>query len=282
MDTPFDRFGCEDARITRWGDRFLITYTGLKSPPFTWKGYRPLVAATKDFTSLEKYGPIGPDVENKDVVIFPQRIGGRIAVLMRISPNVQIAYLDSLDELRSNKSPQFWTSYLAELDRWIVLEREFQWEAMKVGAGPPPIRVPGGWLLIYHGVDRRNIYRTGAAILDSDNPQRVLARSSVPILQPETDIELRGDIPNVVFPTGAIVRDGRLYLYYGAADTRCCLATCDLDELVSFVSRPRNRMVEVLTGKILLRKTNIDQSKVLLRPDSVSRSGRPKDRENLA
>ena len=114
-----------------------------------------------------------------------------------------------------------------------TLRPTYPWEARKIGAGPPPIKTEEGWLLIYHGVDERSVYRAGLALLDLDDPTRVIARLPEPILAPEMPYEREGDIPNVVFPTGAVVRDGVLYVYYGAADKVCALATAPVSDLLA-------------------------------------------------
>jgi beta-1,2-mannobiose phosphorylase / 1,2-beta-oligomannan phosphorylase len=106
---------------------------------------------------------------------------------------------------------------------------------LKVGAGPPPIKTKHGWLLIYHGVDNDHVYRAGAALLDLKDPGKVLGRTTQPILEPKEPYEKNGDVNNVVFPTGASVRDAKLFVYYGAADKVCCVATADLENLVDHV-----------------------------------------------
>jgi predicted GH43/DUF377 family glycosyl hydrolase len=264
LGDTMDRFGCEDARVTRLEGEYLITYTGLTSPAFTWKGYRPLLATTRDLATVEKHGVLGPDVENKDVVIFPERIRGKVAVLQRIGTDIQIIYYESLQHLKRGHEEVYWKSYLGNLSRSVVLRRMFTWEAMKVGAGPPPIKTKSGWLLIYHGVDGRNVYRAGAALLDGENPQRVVNRSPLPILSPSQDYERYGDIPNVIFPTGAVVKDGRLLLYYGAADRCCCLGTCILGDLVDHIRRKYSTLLDFLKGNRLVIRRNIDQRRVKL------------------
>ena len=264
LGETFDRFSCEDARITRLDGEYLITYTGLTSPAFTWKGYRPVLASSPDLSVVEKHGVLGPDMENKDVVIFPERINGKVVVLQRIGTDIQIIYYESKEHLKKGYDAVYWERYLRHLGRHVVLRRKFRWEAMKVGAGPPPIKTERGWLLVYHGVDKRNVYRAGVAILDADNPQRIIRRAPCPILTPQEDYERFGDIPNVVFPTGAVVKDGRLMLYYGAADRCCCLASCSLDELLEFACRKYSRSLHFLRGNILLIRRNIDQRRVKL------------------
>lgn len=110
------------------------------------------------------------------------------------------------------------------------------WDSVRIGAGPPPVETDAGWLLIYHGVRETtagSLYRAGVALLDIEHPQRVLARSDRWVLGPQTDWERRGDVPNVVFPTGATVVNGDVRLYYGAAGTCVGVATCSLSELLA-------------------------------------------------
>jgi predicted GH43/DUF377 family glycosyl hydrolase len=112
---------------------------------------------------------------------------------------------------------------------------EFAWERRKIGGGAPPIRTEAGWLVIYHGVDEDLGYRLGVALLDLDDPTRVIARQPEPILEPEMGWELTGDVNNVVFTCGAVLRDRELWVVYGAADTVLGLATGDVDDFLADV-----------------------------------------------
>ena len=223
-----------------------------------------MLASTKDFNSDEKHGNLGPDIENKDVVIFPETINGRVVALQRIGTDIQIIYYESVEHLKKGYDRAYWERYLKHLKDHVVLQRKFKWEAMKVGAGPPPIKMDVGWLLIYHGVDKRNVYRAGVALLDADDPQRVIRRAPLPILTPSEDYERFGDIPNVVFPTGAVVKGGRLLLYYGAADRYCCLATCELQELVDYTCQKYSKPLNFIRGNRLIKRRNIDQRNIKL------------------
>ncbi|MCS7155954.1 MAG: glycosidase [Bacteroidota bacterium] len=234
-EEPYERFGVEDPRVARFGDRYLITYTALGRPAFEVPGgVRIALAATRDFLGIEKWGLIGPDHTDKDAVLFPRPIGGRIGLLHRIAPSIQLAWFDSLEALR-HPPAHYWGDHLRELERHTILRPEFPWEAKKIGAGPTPIETEHGWLLLYHGVDARHVYRMGAALLDREDPSRVVARSPIPLLEPELDFERHGDVPNVVFPQGAVVLGDELYVYYGAADKRIGLARAPLDAVLSWL-----------------------------------------------
>ncbi|HEX8386143.1 MAG TPA: glycosidase, partial [Rubricoccaceae bacterium] len=214
-----DRFGCEDARVTRLNGRWWITYTALAEPAATatW-GVGIALASTDDWKTVERHGRIGPAVRDKDAALFPRPIGGRIAMFHRIAPDVQLVWFEDEGQMLA-PGARFWERELAALDRNVVLRPERTWEAKKVGTGPPPVETPDGWLVVYHAADAAHVYRAGLALLDLDDPTRVVARTRGPVLEPELDFELHGDVPHVVFPQGATVEDGpdgrpALNLYY--------------------------------------------------------------------
>jgi predicted GH43/DUF377 family glycosyl hydrolase len=188
------------------------------------------LASTQDFAHFEKYGIIGPDLNDKDCVLFPEAIDGQIALLHRVDGKIQVAYFENLEALQNPH--RYWPNYLKRLSKFEIVKPRFYWETRKVGAGPPPIKTEFGWLVIYHGVSMERIYRVGALLLDLDNPLKVIAHTSEPILEPETEFEKQGVVPNVVFPDGAVVHNGELLIYYGGADRVCCTASAPVDEFL--------------------------------------------------
>jgi predicted GH43/DUF377 family glycosyl hydrolase len=226
----WEEFGCEDPRITTLDESFYITYTA-----YSWRGPRIALASTEDFVHFRKYGIVGPEYDDKDGVIFPERIDGKIALLHRLESKVQIAYFESLHSL--SRSQEFWKNYMRYFNEYEVVRSRFPWEERKVGIGPPPIKTERGWLVIYHGVSIEHIYRAGAILLDLDKPTKIVARTSEPILEPEADFEKHGVVPNVVFPDGAVIRDRELLVYYGGADQVCCVASAPLDEFLDELER---------------------------------------------
>ncbi|SHK71687.1 glycoside hydrolase family 130 protein [Rhodothermus profundi] len=236
---PFDCYGLEDPRLTFLEGRYWIVHTVLSTPAFgPGDGVRIGLASTTDFVQVEKHGVIGPPVRDKDAALFPRRIRGKLALLHRIEPDIQIVYFRDWEELRN---PERWNRHLADLDEHVVLRPSRRWERKKVGVGPPPIETPEGWLLIYHGVDETYTYRAGVALLDLDDPQRVIAWAPMPVLEPQLPFEREGDVPNVVFPEGAVVIDGQLHLYYGAADRVIGHAQAPLQDVVDFVLEVQRR-----------------------------------------
>ena len=217
----YERFGCEDPRITQIDGTFYVTYTALSNRAWSGKGNRVALASTMDFQSFERYGIILPDMENKDAVIFPEKVSGKYVMFHRIMPDIWIGYSDNLKEWYGHKI--------------VMRPREGLWDCKKIGAGPPPIKTEKGWLLFYHGVDEKRVYRLGVALFDLNDPSRLIARQEGPILEPEEPWELEGDVPTVVFNCGAIEKNGMYYVYYGGADTVIGVATVSKEEALDFI-----------------------------------------------
>lgn len=237
-DNPFDSSGCEDARIIPFEGWFYLTYCGwdINTAPIGKSMCHPSLARTRDFVNVEKLGSITHYTWDKDLYIFPERIHGKIAFVHRISPNIQIDYFDSFEALLD---PAFWSRYDEKSARAAtVMEAAFPWEQGKVGGSVPPIRTEKGWLFLYHGVENFPgkkppfCYRAGAALMDLENPSRIIARLPYPILEPEEDYELYGDVDNVVFPVGGYLHNGYLMISYGGGDRCVALARTPLDALL--------------------------------------------------
>ena len=120
-------------------------------------------------------------------------------------------------------------------DKHILLKPQEKWESLKLGAGPSPIKTDHGWLLIYHGVDDNHVYRGGAVLLDLENPQQIIARCPHPIIEPSESFETSGDVPNVVFPQGAVIKNDELLVYYGGGDRACCGARANFKQFVDYI-----------------------------------------------
>ena len=220
----YEQWGCEDPRVTYIEEHktWYITYTA-----YSPKGAAVGFAKTKDFVKVERTGLILPP-NNKDACLFPVKFKDRWAILQR--PNA------------GGGIENIWLAYSPDLIHWgqphCVLPEGSgpAWDAVKVGAGPPPLLTDDGWLLLYHGVKQyagQMVYRVGAALLDRDKPHRVIARSPRCLFKAIEPYEISGLVPNVVFPTGMIRRGDDLWIYYGAADTCVCLAVVGLDRVLN-------------------------------------------------
>ncbi|MCD6418132.1 glycosidase [bacterium] len=220
---PYDRYGCEDPRITRLDGRFYITYTALSQRAFSGRGNRVALASTEDFREFKRHGVILPDLDDKDTVIFPEKVRGRYVMYHRVPPDIWIAYSDDLVN---------WYGH-----RRIMFPRSGLWDSQKIGAGAPPIRTDAGWLLVYHGVDKNRVYRLGVALFDLDDPSQLISRPLEPILEPRERYEKEGDVPNVVFTCGLAEADEKIFVYYGGGDKVIGLATVERKELLDFALR---------------------------------------------
>jgi len=227
---PEELWGIEDPRITWLPElkKWAIVYSASSRG-----GPLVALALTEDFQDYERLGAVLPP-ENRDAAIFPRQFQGRWAMIHR-PVNAQ--------ELGSH----MWLAFSPDLKHWgdhhLLIEARHGawWDANKIGLSPPPLETPAGWLILYHGARLAAsgyIYRLGLALLDLDNPCRVLRRSDEWVFGPEKAYERTGDVDNVVFPCGWIIdpQDPEtVLLYYGAADSTIALATARLDELLDFI-----------------------------------------------
>ena len=222
-----ETYGLEDPRITPIDGRFYITYVAV-SP----HGAATALASTQDFSSFQWHGPIFCP-ENKDVVLFPERIGGQYFALHRPT--------SAHDFCR----PEIWLASSPDLLHWgrhqPLLSAHGGWDRGRIGAGTPPIRTSDGWLVIYHGNDKGEgesgigSYGAGKLLLDLEQPWKILSAGEQ-ILAPEMEYECKGFVPNVLFPTGIIQWGESLLIYAGAADTATCMVELNLADLLFSVS----------------------------------------------
>lgn len=254
----FDAGSVEDPRIVKFEDEFYMTYAFRPYPPGRyWENAYDIVeahehnsfapkclrenigntalAVTKDLKNFKKVGRLThPSLDDRDVILFPEKINGKFYMLHRPKNYVGAEY--------GTDYPAIWIKSSDDLMSWdvpskLLLKGEEEWE-VKVGGNTPPIRTESGWLLLYHGVDENFTYRVGACLLDLNDPTKVLYKTQNFIMEPETSFEKDGLYKwGVVFPTGTVVRGDELYVYYGASDQWCCVATCKLSELVDFVKK---------------------------------------------
>ena len=216
---PYETYGVEDARITLIDGVYYVNYSAV-SP----LGISTGLLATRDFVSVERLGIIFPP-SNRDVVLFPTRIGGQYICYHRPMPSP----FGSLN---------IWMAKSTDLKHWgehqVVLQASMSgWEAGRVGGGAPPILTDKGWLSIYHAADRQQRYCLGFFVTAEDAPQQVILRSREPILSPEAAYETNGFFGNVVFTCGALLDGNILRIYYGTADESIALAEANLDDVLA-------------------------------------------------
>jgi beta-1,2-mannobiose phosphorylase / 1,2-beta-oligomannan phosphorylase len=255
-----DSGGVEDARIVKFGDEFYVTYAYRPFPPGRYwtfdhdvvrvpetgvdapAVYRENIAntglaLTKDFKTWHRLGRLTQsNLDDRDVILFPEKINGKFVMLHRPKQWVGEEYGCS--------QPAIWITFSDDLMVWneksrlLLQGREGTWEE-KVGGSTPPLKTKEGWLLIYHGVENggKGYYRVGAALLNLTDPTQVIARADNFIMEPEHPYEMEGFYKGCVFPTGNVIVDNTLYVYYGAADKNVGLATCQVNELLDFLKQ---------------------------------------------
>ena len=168
-------------------------------------------------------------MDDKDAALFPRKIGGKYFFLHRLGSDIWIDSVDSFDFDGENK-------FLG--GKILMRPRDTAWDSKRIGISAPPIETPHGWLLLYHGISKRTShYNVRAALLDLDDPTKVLYRTEDSILDPKMPYEKEGIMSNVVFPCGAVVIRGELFIYYGGADKVCAVATIALKDLLTGLLR---------------------------------------------
>ncbi|GHU68256.1 hypothetical protein FACS189413_04710 [Bacteroidia bacterium] len=258
----FDAGATEDPRVIKFGNEFYMTYAFRPYPAGQYWKYEydevlfydhnefapkcllenignTALAVSKDLKHFKKVGRLTePALDDRDVILFPEKINGKFYMLHRPK--------NYTGEQYGTEHPSVWIKSSYDLMTWNVPSRLLlkgqEWWEIKVGGNTPPIKTEEGWLMLYHGVDKDYTYRVGACLLDLNDPSKVLYRTKDFILEPETKCETGGLYKwGVVFPNGNVLVDNTLYVYYGASDQYCCVATADIRELIAFIkSNTRN------------------------------------------
>jgi len=221
-------FGIEDPRIV-WVEEFKKHIIACVSFCAGVENAPPSISliSTYDFSSFTRIARLAPP--NKNGALFPKKIGGRFAMIHR--PSI-------------NGRSDVWVSFSKDLAHWgdnrvLLQTRKRMWDEHRVGIGPPPIEVDEGWLIIYHGARETasgSLYRVGLALLDKET-LRLTHRVPEWVLSPETGYEVTGFVDGVIFPCGAVIEEGELRLYYGAADSVLALATASMKEVLAYLKQ---------------------------------------------
>ncbi|TXF79017.1 pesticidal protein Cry7Aa [Chryseobacterium sp.] len=261
----YEKKGIEDPRIVKIGNTYYLTYTafdgvnamgalatsqdlviwekrGLIVPQYSYEEFKHLAESRgelneKYFRFNGKYVVPKKDRKkillwDKDILLFPRRVNGRLYFLHRIKPDIQIVSVHDLSELTHS----FWDAFLLTFSDHILISPKYDHEVSYLGGGCPPIETEAGWLLIYHGVHdtvEGYVYCVCAALLDLEDPAHEIARLPYPLFRPEYNYEQHGLVNNVCFPTGTVINDDTLYIYYGAADEHIACASVRLSELLN-------------------------------------------------
>ncbi len=272
----WEKYGCEDPRTTYIDGKFFIFYTAIGAFPFTPSGIKVAVAITKDFKTIEEKHLITP-FDAKAMALFPEKINGKYVAVLSVNtdnPPAKICFAE-FDDLEDMWSEDYWQKWYAEIDTHAIDPRRSPFDHVEVGA--PPIKTKDGWLLIYSHIENyfasaenfQKVFGIETLLLDLRDPKKILGKSKGPMFVAQEAYEEFGQIPEIIFPSGALLLKNNLEIFYGAADTVCAKANVHLDDLL--LSLKANAMSGYLTryekNPILLpRPKNIWESKAVFNP----------------
>ena len=239
-ENDWEKYGCEDPRVTFFEGKYYTFYTALSNYPFDASGIKVGLAISDDLKTIKEKHLITP-FNAKAMTLFPERINGKITVILSFHTDsppsyIAIAQCDKIEELWSEK---FWETWQKNIDKNIISNiHRTNRDHIEVGA--VPIKTSFGWLFLYSHIQNYfepsdndpRIFGIEALVLDIKNPQKIIGRTKGPILVPEESYEMSGFVSNIVFPSGAIVEKDKLYIYYGATDTTGCTASVVLKDLL--------------------------------------------------
>jgi beta-1,2-mannobiose phosphorylase / 1,2-beta-oligomannan phosphorylase len=247
---PFGFYGpgmeAQDCRIVELDGHYILTYClydKIKGIP------RPGYSVSENLRTWQHCGELVPFSEfgfNKNATLFPEKIGGKYALFHRPEsseylrePASQFNWRTwSRGPLTEETAPGITLSYGTKIGVWedsevVMKPRPGLWDGVKIGPGAPPLRTPHGWLNVYHGVDEKHIYRLGLALHDINDPSVILHRQEEPLLEPELDWELKGDVDGAIFTCGAALIGDRLRVYYAGADSVIGVAEATIAPLLT-------------------------------------------------
>ncbi len=259
-DASFDRFGCEDPRVTKLGSSYYIVYTALGGYPFSKDNIRIAVAVSDDLETVREKHLITP-FNAKGMALFPEKINGKYAAILTVNtdqPPSDICYAE-FDKIEDMWSPEYWTKWMENLDAHKIHIRRLPGDHLELGA--VPVKTKEGWLLVYSHIQRYGhsdqVFGVEAVLLDTKNPRTVVGRTKGPFMAPETYYEHTGQVSHIVFPTGSAIKKDKkkgelLEVYYGAADTFCAVATIPLNNLLRSLTGAEEKKIVRFPGNPII------------------------------
>ncbi len=275
----WDKFGCEDPRVTKIDDKYYIFYTALSEFPFNASGIKIAVAVSSDLKTIEEKHLVTP-FNAKAMALFPDRVNGKLCAMLTIHSDmppakIAIAYFDKPEDIWNQEYWQEWYSDFASHSIDLIHD-----EGDHPEVGAPPILTKHGWLMVYAHIQNYfsedKIFGIKAILLDKDDPTKFIARTRYPFMVPEENYEKYGYIDNIIFPSGACIEGDDLSIYYGGADTVCANAKVNLDRLLEEMINPDHEHVQRYEGNPIMRPVREHpwESKHVLNPTAIDIDGR--------
>ena len=272
----WEKFGCEDPRVTKVGNKYYIFYTAISDYPFIPSGIKIAVAITRDLKNIEKKRLVTP-FNSKAMSLFPEKINGKLWGVLTVDTDMPPSKicLAEFDKEKDIWNEDYWNSWRADINTYALPLQRKPSDQIEVGA--PPVKTSKGWVLVYSYI--KNYFSSTpsfgieAVLLDLKNPLKIKGKTKCSLMNPEEEYELKGEVPNIVFPSGAMADKKNFHIYYGAADTSTCLASFDLNKLLKDMTTPPSDPIKfkrVPGGPILKpKKENPWESKAVFNPGTV-------------
>ncbi|MDE2025674.1 MAG: hypothetical protein KGJ07_04225 [Patescibacteria group bacterium] len=289
---PWEEFGCEDPRITKIDNKYVIFYTAISAYPPGPDSIRVAVAVSDDLKTVKEKHLVTP-FNAKAMALFPQKINGKYYAILtpntdRPPARVSIAEFDSFDQIWDQ---DYWQHWYGNLGKHVLPLLQSTGDQIEVGSAP--ILTSKGWLVLYCTIEnyfatyqRPKVFRIDGVLLDSENPMIIRGKTREPLLIPQTYYELYGNIPNIIFPSGALLEQDKLLIYYGATDTTSCVASVNVNELLAEMETnpaklvapnfmPAKRLMPFEGNPILFAKENRDwEAKTVFNPAAIDLGGK--------
>ncbi|MGB8816030.1 MAG: hypothetical protein WCC74_02230 [Minisyncoccia bacterium] len=275
----WEKFGCEDPRMVKIGKKYYIFYTALSNHPFDANSIKVALAITEDFQHFEKH--LITPFNAKAMTLFPEKINGKFTAILSVdtdNPPAKISMIQ-FDKEEDMWNSQIWKKWYSEIEKYRIDPRRFDTDQVEIGA--PPIKTKKGWLLIYSHIQnyfkkhKEGFYSEDvsfgveAMLLDKNNPTKILGKSKGAIFSDGESYEKFGKVPNIVFPSGALIKKKDLEIFYGGADTVCCQAKVNLENLLaSLLPGAMDKFVKRYDGNpiLLLKPENAWENYAVFNP----------------
>lgn len=274
----YDRYGCEDPRVTKLGDMYYVFYTALGGYPFSRDNIKVAVALSPDLKNVTERHLVTP-FNAKAMVMFPEKINGKVATLLSYHTDMgpsEICYAE-FNSPKEMWSREYWTEWEAQLESHKLSLRRRENDHLELGA--PPIKTKKGWLVVYSHVQNYGndnvVFGVEIMLLDLKNPRKIVGRTKGPCMVPEDYYEKVGQVSRITFPTGSEIDGDNFVIYYGAADTHCCKASIPLDNLIdSIMDRKKDPVVRYPGNPIISPRIGVDfEAGGTLNPGAIDING---------
>ncbi|MBS3902962.1 MAG: hypothetical protein KGZ30_01135 [Anaplasmataceae bacterium] len=281
-EEPWEKFGCEDPRVTRLNGKYYIFYTALSAHPPGADSIKIGLAISKDLKKISSKHLVTP-FNAKAMALFPEKIKGKMAAILtantdRPPAKIGLAFFNNESDLW-NKN--YWDEWYGDLESHTLPLQRRPEDHIEVGA--PPVKTKDGWLVFYSYIrnyftNQEKTFGVEAVLLDLEDPHKIIGRTISPILIPEEQYEIYGMVPNIVFPTGVLMKNDKwVDLYYGAADSTVCVASINLKRLMIEMKPGSSKIVRLersLKNPILTPRTNNAwEAKAVFNPAAILLNG---------